>query len=60
LKVIIAFVTEEQKQYTVYPPEALVFNAFDKTGFEEVKVVILGQDPYTWLRSGARFKLFGS
>lgn len=31
---------------TVYPPPKLVFNAFTHCPFEEVKVVILGQDPY--------------
>ena len=30
----------------IYPPEQDVFNAFDSTPFEAVKVVILGQDPY--------------
>ena len=31
---------------TIYPPGALIFNAFDTTPFQAVKVVILGQDPY--------------
>jgi len=31
---------------TIYPPGPLIFNAFNTTPFEEVKVVILGQDPY--------------
>ncbi len=31
---------------TVYPPGPLIFNAFAKTPFEQVKVLILGQDPY--------------
>lgn len=31
---------------TIYPPGSLIFNAFDTTPFEAVKVVILGQDPY--------------
>ncbi|HCR49825.1 MAG TPA: uracil-DNA glycosylase [Bacteroidetes bacterium] len=30
----------------LYPPGPLIFNAFNKVPFEEVKVVILGQDPY--------------
>lgn len=30
----------------VYPQGSLIFNAFDSTPFEDVKVVILGQDPY--------------
>lgn len=31
---------------TIYPAGNQIFNAFDKTPFEQVKVVILGQDPY--------------
>lgn len=31
---------------TIYPPQADVFNAFKLTEFSQVKVVILGQDPY--------------
>ena len=31
---------------TIYPPAKLIFNAFEKTPFNQVKVVILGQDPY--------------
>ncbi len=31
---------------TIYPPGSLIFNAFYKTPFDKVKVVILGQDPY--------------
>ena len=31
---------------TIYPPQDEVFNAFKYTAFDEVKVVILGQDPY--------------
>jgi uracil-DNA glycosylase len=31
---------------TIYPPGSLIFNAFEKTHFDNVKVVILGQDPY--------------
>lgn len=30
----------------IYPPGSLIFNAFNTTPFEKVKVVILGQDPY--------------
>lgn len=37
---------EKAKGKTVYPPGSLIFNAFNRTPFENVKVVILGQDPY--------------
>lgn len=37
---------DHNKGYTIYPPGPLIFNAFNLTPFEEVKVVILGQDPY--------------
>jgi uracil-DNA glycosylase len=40
------FLTEEKKSHIVHPPGALIFNAFDSTPFDNVKVVILGQDPY--------------
>lgn len=39
-------VAEKQKGKTVYPPGSLIFNAFNLTPFNELKVVILGQDPY--------------
>ncbi len=41
-----AFVQQERKTTLVFPPEDLVFNALKLTPFDEVKVVILGQDPY--------------
>lgn len=41
-----ALVAERSKNITVYPPGSLIFNAFDTTPFDEVKVVIIGQDPY--------------
>lgn len=40
------FVDTEYKTHTCYPPKDLIFSAFNQTPFEEVKVVILGQDPY--------------
>lgn len=33
----------------IYPPVDLIFNAFNKTPFDKVKVVILWQDPYHWV-----------
>ena len=41
-----AFLIEEKRQYIVYPPGKLIFNALDSTPFDRVKVVIIGQDPY--------------
>ncbi len=38
--------TEKSLGKTVYPPGPLIFNSFDKTPFDNVKVVLLGQDPY--------------
>ncbi len=40
------FVRDEYKNRTIYPPARLIFNAFDQCPFSNVKVVILGQDPY--------------
>lgn len=40
------FLVEEKKKYKVFPPGSLIFNAFNQTPFSQVKVVILGQDPY--------------
>ena len=40
------FLVEEKTKFTVYPPGHLIFNAFQRTPFDRVKVVILGQDPY--------------
>jgi uracil-DNA glycosylase len=37
---------EKQKGAVVYPPGPLIFNAFNHTPFDKVKIVILGQDPY--------------
>ncbi len=40
------FVHREYASGTVYPPGRLIFHAFDRTPFDKVKVVVLGQDPY--------------
>ena len=40
------FVHDEYRNGTVYPPASQVFAAFDACPFEDVRVVILGQDPY--------------
>ena len=41
-----SFWDEKYKQKVVFPPRELIFNAFDLTPLEDVKVVIIGQDPY--------------
>lgn len=42
-----AFLVEEKKKgLTIYPPGKEIFNAFNYTPFKDVKVVIIGQDPY--------------
>mgnify|MGYP000326539885 CR=1 FL=1 len=38
--------TERAAGRTIYPPGNLIFNAYERTPFDKVKVVILGQDPY--------------
>lgn len=38
--------SEKENRSSVYPPEDLIFNAFMHTPYSEVKVVIMGQDPY--------------
>lgn len=37
---------EKELKRTIYPAGPLIFNAFEQTSFENIKVVILGQDPY--------------
>lgn len=44
---LVAFLKAERATNKIlYPPGSLIFNAFEKTPFDKVKVVILGQDPY--------------
>ena len=40
------FVREEYSNHKVYPPGKLIFNALEHCPFDNVKVVIIGQDPY--------------
>ncbi|MDV7395695.1 uracil-DNA glycosylase, partial [Arthrospira platensis SPKY1] len=39
-------IRDREAGLTIYPPGKLIFNAFNLTAFDQVKVVILGQDPY--------------
>lgn len=41
-----SFLVSEKAQYAVYPPGSKIFEAFNRTPFDKVKVVLLGQDPY--------------
>jgi len=43
---LIQFVRNEYSSGTCYPPGALIFNAFNQCPFDDVKVVLIGQDPY--------------
>ncbi len=43
---LIKFVKDEYRSNTIYPPGNEIFRAFDCADFNEVKVVIIGQDPY--------------
>ena len=45
-KHLINFVESEYQNHTVYPAKEQIFSAFAFTPFAEVKVVLLGQDPY--------------
>ena len=45
-KQLTDFVRQEYGSTTCYPPGRLIFNAFDLCPFSEVKVVLIGQDPY--------------
>ena len=41
------FLQKEKSEWkTIYPAWNMIFNAFDKTPFDKVKVVIIWQDPY--------------
>ncbi|MFN8406660.1 MAG: uracil-DNA glycosylase [Sphingobacteriaceae bacterium] len=47
MKILRAFLLSEQEiGHTTFPPNRYIFNAFNHTPFDRVKVVILGQDPY--------------
>lgn len=43
---LVAFVRKEYSSGICYPPGRLIFNAFNLCPFNDVKVVIIGQDPY--------------
>jgi uracil-DNA glycosylase len=45
-KELKAVIDQRYKETTVYPPKEKIFNAFSLTKYDNLKVVILGQDPY--------------
>lgn len=45
-QIVLHLKTEKTQGKVIYPPGSLIFNAFNSTPFDNVKVVILGQDPY--------------
>ena len=45
-KLLKLFLIEEKKKHKIYPPGPQIFTAFNLTPFNDIKVVILGQDPY--------------
>ena len=46
MKTLRQFLVEEKQKFTVYPKGSDIFNAFNFTTLDKVKLVIIGQDPY--------------
>ena len=46
MKRLNKFLKKEKLNYTIYPKNDEIFNSFNKTAFSNVKIIILGQDPY--------------
>ena len=45
-KQLVKFVREEYQSHKIYPPAKQIFSAFEHTSIDNLKVVIIGQDPY--------------
>lgn len=45
-KDLVAFIEQEYSNHQCFPKDSDIFNAFNHCHFDEVKVVIIGQDPY--------------
>ena len=56
-KKLMDFTEREYASKTVYPPKECIFNAFKYTDYDDVKVLLLGQDPYH--EKGSRACFFG-
>ena len=45
-KKVVMFINKQYKEKTIFPPKSYILRALSLTDYDEVKVVILGQDPY--------------
>lgn len=45
-KYLEEFIEKEKNSFTIFPKPEFIFNAFNLTSFDKVKVIIIGQDPY--------------
>ena len=45
-KKIVAFINKEYREKVIFPPKSRILRALNLTDYDQVKVVILGQDPY--------------
>jgi len=43
---LVNFVKDEYGKHTIFPPGNLIFNAFEQCKWDDLKLVIIGQDPY--------------
>lgn len=43
---LLFFISKEKREFEIYPQEEFTFEAFNQTPFDQLKVVIIGQDPY--------------
>ena len=57
-KELYQFVKEEYHTHVIYPPADDIFNAFHLTPLSEVKVMILGQDPYHNAHQAHPYRIF--
>lgn len=61
IQALFNFLSNERNKHQVFPPESKLFDAFKRTPFDKVKVVIIGQDPYHQLgqANGLAFSVGG-
>lgn len=52
IKILNNFLNNEKKLYEIFPYPELIYNAFNYTNYDNIKVIIIGQDPY------ANFELY--